>query len=79
MGTNPHISQVFLCDVAQALLPAASALLPTLGFDAASQLGTRVERSLVSTRQAGVPAPHRMPECGKCGPSKLHPVVQIVR
>jgi hypothetical protein len=41
-----RFTQVFLCYVAQALLPAASALMPTLGFDAASQLGASVETSL---------------------------------
>src|SRR5450759_1433011 len=41
-----RFSQVFLCDVAQALMPAASALMPTPAFDTVSPPRTGVETSL---------------------------------
>jgi hypothetical protein len=44
---NPHFSSVVGCfDVAQALVPAASALLPTLACDTGSGPPTGVETSL---------------------------------
>ncbi|SPF50406.1 hypothetical protein SBA4_4350006 [Candidatus Sulfopaludibacter sp. SbA4] len=48
--------------VAQALVPAASALMPTPSFDTVARPRESVETSLVlvSTRQARVPAPHRV-------------------
>jgi hypothetical protein len=44
--TNRSFSRVFRRDVAQALLPAASALMPTLGYGTLSDTRTRVETSL---------------------------------
>ena len=46
--SNPTFSQTPGCDVAQALLPAASALMPTLGDDTLSETRTRVETSLAT-------------------------------
>ena len=47
VSINPDFSQVFGChDVAQALLPAASALLPTLRLDRVSPQRSSVEMSL---------------------------------
>jgi hypothetical protein len=43
---SPTFSKALGCDVAQALLPAASALMPTLGDDTLSETRTRVETSL---------------------------------
>ncbi|SPF53697.1 hypothetical protein SBA4_5800006 [Candidatus Sulfopaludibacter sp. SbA4] len=45
--TSPHFSQAFGCgNVAQALVPAASALMPTPGFDTVSEPREGVETSL---------------------------------
>ncbi|SPE38645.1 hypothetical protein SBA6_910023 [Candidatus Sulfopaludibacter sp. SbA6] len=45
--SSPHFSQALGCgDVAQALVPAASALMPTPAVETVAQPRTRVEMSL---------------------------------
>src|ERR1019366_4087833 len=65
-AVSPDFSPVFGClDVAQALLPAASALVPTLAFDTVSRPRTGVETSLDT---AGTSACATWPaQCEKCG------------
>jgi hypothetical protein len=57
------ISEQFgMNDVAQALMPAASALLPTLGYDALSETRTRVEMSGHARRRSTEDEKTKRPE-----------------
>jgi hypothetical protein len=64
MNANPDFSPVFGCPgVAQAFMPAASALMPTLAFDTVPRPRTGVETSLdtAGTGPEGTPCATRGP------------------